>query len=831
MTAWPLEFEMLNKLMPVLTVVAFGFSSSGVLAEEQCAASALAQKVDTYSAEPFGARAWRVMQGLGDPNIEASYADYGNWQSQDAWKKLTAELAPDVPGVQDAGYDCRLSYPLQILNERVQMFGKSSPYIKQWILAQARVLSACSGVETAQFDLPAPLSDQPAAISEIQNQDRDYQTASVAFYKDKTKAVELFRKIGISNSPHKAYARYNVANLLANAKNVVAARAETKAILADPSLSSVHAITEELQGYISNIEDTPAGWTELLDSTLFVLAKPASEIAKSETLKVNYARALTDISYGGITAKQDDWWITGKLPENPTLSKAIVDVSRKSPMATWMMAGQSVATNYDRMSWAMIGDKWNGWATGYINNAEALITQPVGLSKDVLKLLMAKPDDATRAAVWAEAKKVLDATAKSCGAAPDTAAAGQFLLQAVRLSALAGKFDEAYDGLLAAPLKSTKVYTEVIVPKLAAYILAIGDAEQGRRLRDKILTPAFFNAVPLDQQANLRAQYSDFLSWVAEDQAHWLDAVTTSHVQLGNPLMNLMPRKTLQDIAGHAGFTPEQKAVLLRAAWTRNFALGEKQNLAVTAAMFVANPKIKTAYDEVVMEFPKLPENRALLLTILRNPRFGILVNSPDYSEPIETARDNFTGLDEYDHNDKNWWCPLEPSRQLNAVRVSYGLASGGDITIDESKPEREPAFDPVLAARITQAREKLLAQHPVLKAVDVTEIKALASADSAPARLTKMAIKWAKASKGNDGAPEALALAVRATRFGCTWHGGHKAYSKPAQELLKAKFPKSAWVAKTPYWFDCIAWEYDKDFNRVTTCKPHDWPKDELPK
>ena len=42
---------------------------------------------------------------------------------------------------------------------------------------------------------------------------------------------------------------------------------------------------------------------------------------------------------------------------------------------------------------------------------------------------------------------------------------------------------------------------------------------------------------------------------------------------------------------------------------------------------------------------------------------------------------------------------------------------------------------------------------------------------------------------EGKDGVPEALALAVRTTRYGCNWHGGHGSYSKPAQQLLATKF------------------------------------------
>ncbi len=197
------------------------------------------------------------MTGLGAPKVDPDSPFNGSWAATDGWRKKTAELAPDMPELQDVPYECRMGYPLDVLNERVSKLGTTDPYIKQWLKAQARVLKACSGSATeADLTLPDPIEVKPE-LAQMQNDDRAYQAASVAFYgQDKTKAVQLFKAIGASNSAHKAAARYNVANLLANAKNLAEARTEAAAILADPSLASVHGITKELQGYIANLEDT-----------------------------------------------------------------------------------------------------------------------------------------------------------------------------------------------------------------------------------------------------------------------------------------------------------------------------------------------------------------------------------------------------------------------------------------------------------------------------------------------------------------------------------------------------------------------------------------------
>ena len=814
--------------------------SISALAETACAPEKLNAAIDAYAAEPFGARSWRVLQGLGDPQIEALNSGGYDFQSSDDWKKLVKDLAPDLTAVQDPGFECRMAYPLKVLKEHVQSLGKEQPYIKQWLAVQGVVITACGGKDAVGLTMPAPLADQPANVSAMQVDDRAYQEASIAFYRDKTAALAMFRNIGSSNSAHKAYARYNVANLLTNNKDVAGARTEAKAILADPSLASVHDITQELLGYVSNIEDTSAGWTALIDDTIAVLSKPKAEILASEKLKSDYARALTDISYAGIGAKQDDWWVKGELPENPTLSKAVMDEARKSPMALWMMAGQSVNSNYDRLSWGLVGDKWNGWSSSYIDRALALAPAGAGikgLALDELQALKAKPDDASRAALWTKAKAAIQAANASCGETPETAAAAQLLTQAVRFSALANKFDEIYDGLANVPFKKSDFYlgrnTQGLMSKLTQFLLATGNVEEGRRLRDRLLTPEFFASVAPDQQANLKNQYSDFLALVAEDEAHWLAAIAMSSDPLASPLFNLLPVGKLENLASNAQFSAVQKSLLLRAAWTRDWARSRSISAARTKALLASDADASAAYEKVGKDYPKLSGQQRWLLTILRSPRFGILVNAvgSSFGQYGESDKLAFEDVDSYDHNDHNWWCPLEPGRQWHALRQTYDNQTAVDLAQQYHNKPLEPSYDPALAARLVEARDKLLKQHPMIKILNAQEIKSLSDMASAPRNLSQAAISWGKASKGIDGAAEALALAVRTTRYGCNWHGGHKAYSKPAQELLKSKFTTSDWTKKTPYWFDCMDNIWDKDSNKVASCKPHDWPKDTAPK
>jgi hypothetical protein len=806
--------------------------SSPAMAQATCAPEKLDKALNAFAREPFGAAGWRKLTGLGAPDINSDSPFFGGYAASEGWKKRTAELAPDMPELQNVPYECRMSYPLEVLETRVAKLGAADPYIKQWLKAQARVLKACEGAGVDQTLLPDPLEVKPE-LAQMQQEDRAYQDASVAFYgQDKTKAVQMFKAIASGNSAHKAAARYNIANLLANAKNVAEARTEAAAILADPSLASVHGITRELQGYIANLEDTAEGWTTLIDNTVAVLSQPEAAITADPKAQGQYAAALYDIDFVGVRDKQDDWWVRGQLPEGPTLSKALVDSSRKHPMVLWMMTGQSVATMQSRAPWSMMGPKWNAWSASYVDRAMALQPAAAGISgaaRDMIDALKAGTDDATRAALWGKAKAAASKAQSTCGDAPETAAVTALAMQATRLSALAGKYDEAYANLKALPIATSEGYIDILLPKLMQHVLSTGNVEEGRRLRDALITPQLFDAITKRQdyeRGAINDGLSNFMFWVAEDEARAMEALTHASAALSKPVLNLLPSKAMRRIAGHAAFQPEQKALLLRAAWTRDYARGRMPKAADTEAMLAANPELKAAHDAVKTEFPKLRPERQWLLTILRNPRFGILVNSPDWTDAIETKRDSFAAIDAYDHNDKNWWCPLEIDRQVGALRKHVDDDAGLVAVADYNADELKPVLEDEALAQAQAARDNMLKAHPMVKAVDWSEANRLAKAPSAPRLLTQAAIRWGKASKGNDAGPEALARAQQVVRYGCNWHGGHKAYAKPAQELLQEKFKDTAWAKQTPYWFDCVNNVWDDQGNKVSTCKPREWPK-----
>lgn len=820
----------------VSLIALLALSSTPLLAQTTCPGGGtpdtakISAAVDLYAREPFSARTYRVLKGLGDPNIDPNYGGYSSWEAADKLKKLIAEISPEAKQPSYYGYQCRLGYPLDVLDKRIADLGKTSPYVKQWVTVQLAVLAACDGQQVTE--LPGPLTDQQAPVKDLQDWDRAYQQASLVFYTDRAKSLDLFKAIGSSNSPHKGAARYMVANILANGKQIAEARAEANAILADPSLSGVHDITRELLGYIANLEDTAQGWSGLINDTIAVLEKPAKDIQASPDLAKDYGRALNDIDFVGIRGKSDDWWLDGKLPENPTISKAIVDATRQHPMAAWMIGGQTAQDYYTRAPWQFIGAKWEARTGSLVDRTLALVQGTPPLAKDVFEALKAKPDDATRKALWDKALAAAKAANDSCGTAPETAAAGTLLTHAVRLSALAGKFDEIYPQLEAYPLKTSYAYVQNTLMPLGQYLLGEGNVKEARTFRDRLLTDQFWNGLSKDDQWNGSA-LAEIAMWAAEDRAQWEKAAAHDANKIGAAILNFLPAKDLRTMAKNETlFDRDQRALLIRTAWTRLYARGRAPEKSFTEEFYALNPEVKAVADRIKTEYPKAKDENQRLLTILRAPRMGILVNAPGAWEAITmTSGGDVTALDSFDHNDKNWWCPFEPDRQLGALRTDFDRTTGNDRASAWTAKWLEPVLESDTVASLAKKREGVLKAHPVVRSIDWKEIKALSVMPSAPKLLTTAATRWGKKAKKDDtAAAEALALGVRTTRYGCNWHGGHGAYSKAAYEVLHDKFGTTTWATQTPFWFDCVNF-YNQTSTTGGKCPSPSWPKQEIPR
>ena len=228
-------------------------------------------------------------------------------------------------------YDCRIGYPLEELEKRIAVLGAEHAYVKQWLKVQLAVFAACGGADISELPPPLDMKDDlaadPGGGSRLSASQLDLLQGSAQVARPCSGRLALQnRRTGRRRATWSPIS-WPMPSKLDEARN------EARAILADNSLASVHEITQELLGYIANLEDTAAGWSDLLNETITVIETPAADILASPKLKADYARALYDIDFVGIRVKR------GRL------------------VARWQASGKSDDFQGDRRCFARTGDR------------------------------------------------------------------------------------------------------------------------------------------------------------------------------------------------------------------------------------------------------------------------------------------------------------------------------------------------------------------------------------------------------------------------------------------------------------------------------------------
>src|SRR5262249_6359992 len=287
-------------------------------------------------------------------------------------------------------------------------------------------------------------------------------------------------------------------------------------------------------------------------------------------------------------------------------------------------------------------------------------------------------------------------------------------------------------GLAAYPFKTSAAYTQKALLPLGQYLVGQGMVEEARRFRDRLLTDDLWSAIKDDNAT--RDALAQLAMWVAEDRSHWDQALAHHTQKTGLPILNFLAAKDLRDLAKNETlFAPEERALFVRTAWTRTYARGAMPEKSLTDELYTLNPDVKVVADKVATDYPGMKDANRRLLTMLRSPRMGVLVNAPGVWEPITmTDGGEVTSLDAFDHNDQNWWCPFEPARQLGGLRDDLDSLTGVQRA-QWSAQRLEPVLEADAVAMLAKKREIVLSAHPVVKSVNWKEIKALSTMPSAP--------------------------------------------------------------------------------------------------
>jgi hypothetical protein len=273
--------------------------------------------------------------------------------------------------------------------------------------------------------------------------------------------------------------------------------------------------------------------------------------------------------------------------------------------------------------------------------------------------------------------------------------------------------------------------------------------------------------------------------------------------------LNLLPVRLLADLIERRGLRPDLRAAVARMAWVRAFLLNNDAMLKrVTPLLATTNPQMQPLIDAYQASWTKTGRRRVGLVLLLKAPGMQMVLwgdwaipRVRLWSEKDEGWRDAQFKTDHQDPNDNNWWCRFDLYQRTSRMQQAFynaPLGLGSDFV---RLPWGYPSGD------LTRYRDEALRNHAILKQIDWEELGALTKIANAPTFLTDEAVDWAESSWWDrtfhaDAIAEALALSIRATRWGCHRDGSNASASNRAYRTLHARFPDSEAAKNTPYWY-----------------------------
>ena len=233
-----------------------------------------------------------------------------------------------------------------------------------------------------------------------------------------------------------------------------------------------------------------------------------------------------------------------------------------------------------------------------------------------------------------------------------------------------------------------------------------------------------------------------------------------------NAFNKAMPVALIKDAARSATLAPNLRRDVAQAAFARA-ALLDDYKTASQAAVLVQEmyPQLK----EFLAAYQKAdtPDARRFAAAFLS-------LKFPGLRPYVTAGIGRTTSVEEVDSYRDNWWCTEAPKPEKVPM---------GEDAEDKARPIPPPEF-------LNSA-----------KALAATQFGALQALGAAPNYLCRIAIAWAEKNPADPRAPEALHLAVRSTRFGCT-DAETGRWSKAAYDLLHRRYPNTTWAKNTKYWF-----------------------------
>ena len=236
-----------------------------------------------------------------------------------------------------------------------------------------------------------------------------------------------------------------------------------------------------------------------------------------------------------------------------------------------------------------------------------------------------------------------------------------------------------------------------------------------------------------------------------------------------------VPLSLLKDAATNASLPATLRSGIATAAWVRAVLL-DNDALALDLAPLVRTLTPVLSFAGYVGAADKDARKFEALYLMLKNPGLRPF---------IETGFGRLTPIAKIDDLRDNWWCSFGTKGedyQNNYYRSRAQFNTPLVMLYGNSKPE---------AAFLAQA-DRTQAD---------SEWNALKGIAAAPTFLSEQTVNYLRTHGAEPRAPEALALAVRSTRYGCGDAGTSK-QSQAAFRLLHSRYTNSEWAKKTKYYY-----------------------------
>ena len=222
-----------------------------------------------------------------------------------------------------------------------------------------------------------------------------------------------------------------------------------------------------------------------------------------------------------------------------------------------------------------------------------------------------------------------------------------------------------------------------------------------------------------------------------------------------------------------------QRGEIAAGAWVRSVLLDDDIHGKRAAALLTKfAPGLKAALENY--SHAAAPEERRYEAALL-------LLHRPELNPEVRAGNGREDRPGHIDPYGNNWWCaPGSSGNDDDHATRYYRFYTPWTPPLAEIYGNKawQPAF---LTGDDLKTQER--------------ETGKLAALGAGPDWLSIQTIEFAKAHPDDPRAPEALHLAVHATRHGCS-DNVTGTYSRQAFQLLHQKYPNSEWAKKTPYWF-----------------------------